>query len=127
MSGGLGWLQQRVLAYLDDQGGWGWAFEVALNLAEQQADQNQPSSRALEVSVRRAVHTLARRGVVRVGYYPLGEAWDAHRPLSLLLWRPEAESHVQALLAPRRRWVDDDATVLRVLRAIGQEDVDAWW
>jgi hypothetical protein len=94
------------------RGGWPSLPELAAPLATD----GQRSSHALAVSLRRAVHGLERRGLVRTAYRPLERPTRDYWPLTLQVWLPGAESQVTGRLQRRRRWVEADAAVLRALR-----------
>ncbi len=122
MSRGPGWLQRAVIEHL----GTGDGHVGVQELARLLCDDGEHPPRSLEVSLRRAARGLERRGLVRTGYRPLDRDSREYWPLTLQVWLPEAEAQVRPQLQLRRRWVDDDAVVLRVLREIGPGDVDAW-
>lgn len=119
MSRGLGPVQCGLLDFLKRNEGFAWVTEYVNSLAGAGS-----VPRSAEVSVRRAVRALERRGLVRTGYHSLAEPWESVRQRCLLLWLPEVSRPPESI--ERRRWVDADGAALAALRAIGHDEVEAW-
>lgn len=119
MSRGLGPVQCGLLDFLRRNDGYAWVTEYVSSLAGA-----VPAPRSAEISVRRAVRALERRGLVRTGYHALAEPWESVRQRCLLLWLPEVRHPPEAV--ERRRWVDADSAALAALRAIRLDEVEAW-
>lgn len=86
MSKGLGILQKDILAALAEKGSWFYSWEIACEICEKRATE---PTHTFDVSVRRAVNALAKRGLVRTGenrdkrYRRRGDGYDR-----LAVWLP---------------------------------------
>lgn len=97
MSRGLGTLQTDILAVLAEKGSWFYSWEIACEICEKRATE---ITHAFDVSVRRAIKSLATRGLVHTGenrdrkYRTRAEGYDR-----LAVWLPE-QSAPEMLITP---------------------------
>ena len=124
MGRGLGKLQQAILDYLQQRGSEVYVSTVAAVLYHHPADEGDPAPapRAFEISVRRAIHALAERGLVccgAVSQYGMGRDFPR-----LLCWLPE---HGTPATDPVMRGADVDRLVLAALEKAAAEDASNWF
>jgi hypothetical protein len=120
MGRGLGKTQQAILDHLRERGEEVYVSTMAWAIYHDQpcVRELDPVPRAFEVSIRRAVHALAERGLVCYGYEaPRYLSADDPHP-RLLCWLP---GHRPASLTPIIRGADVDRLVLTALAAADSE------
>jgi len=79
MSRGLRKLQKQILDYLSKRDRASYVSNIAWNLYHKrysELDESKPPPRAFFVNVQRAIHSLAKKGLVHTGYvcYERGQA-----------------------------------------------------
>lgn len=116
MSRGLGRLQQAILQHLQSAGHWCWVRDITRALC----GPNRQSPRSGEVSVRRAVRTLAARGLARLGRLPADPAAPGR---SLACWLPQ---HQAPRLLPQVPAPRVESLVLEALGRAREADLEEW-
>ena len=113
MGRGLGKTQQAILEYLQQHGKPSYVNEIAYDLFHnrQGVRERDSVSRSFDVSVRRAVHALAQRGLVLVGHAPDSRTFIGDPINRLLCWLPDQQ-------APRLKPNTSGAEVERLVLAI---------
>jgi len=108
MSRGLGALQRRIMAHMSDgKRSWAGVEDLAWAFAQEDADSDmaRPTASQCE-SVRRAVRTLVKRGLLESGLQK-GDGWgDGPRGCPAVCWLPGASHPDTVERVPLSRFVE---------------------
>jgi hypothetical protein len=88
MSRGTGRLQNAILSHVEQAGQWCWASDIthAIYCACEPSDAQGEPPRSFHVAVRRAINSLAERGVLRTGQPDDAKIWATRYRLAC--WLP---------------------------------------
>lgn len=113
MSKGPGKLQREILAYLQQIGRPTSAKSIAYTIRDNRSDHEtwEPLPRSLEVSVRRAIHSLEKAKLVVTSHHVSGQYQDSH--MCLMCWLPGQAAPKTTVILPGDQV---EAAILDILR-----------